>query len=38
MPKLLFARPPQDATDEERQIRKLAGARHAPADWIRGRG
>jgi transposase len=34
MPKLLFARPPFDAV-EERQIRKLAGARHAPADWIR---
>jgi transposase len=34
MPKLLFARPPLDAA-EERRIRKLAGARHAPADWIR---
>jgi transposase len=34
MPKLLFARPPLDAA-EERKIRKLAGARHAPADWIR---
>src|SRR3954469_12063868 len=34
MPKLLFARPPVDAV-EERTIRKLAGARHAPADWIR---
>jgi len=34
MPKLLFARPPLDAT-EERQVRKLAGARHAPGDWIR---
>jgi len=34
MPKLLFARPPIDAV-EERTIRKLAGARHAPADWIR---
>ncbi len=33
MPKLLFARPPLDAA-EERKIRKLAGARHAPADWI----
>ncbi|MEU7458249.1 helix-turn-helix domain-containing protein [Streptosporangium roseum] len=33
MPKLLFARPPLDA-DEERKIRKLAGARHAPGDWI----
>src|SRR3954452_25319086 len=34
MPKLLFARPPLDAV-EERKLRKLAGARHAPADWIR---
>src|SRR3954452_6563567 len=34
MPKLLYARPPVDAV-EERKIRKLAGARHAPADWIR---
>ncbi|MEV7012254.1 helix-turn-helix domain-containing protein [Streptosporangium sp. NPDC051022] len=34
MPKLLFARAPKD-TVEERKIRKLAGARHAPADWIR---
>jgi transposase len=34
MPKLLFARPPRDVT-EERQIHKLAGARHAPGDWIR---
>src|SRR3712207_9164129 len=34
MPKMLFARPPVDAV-EERRIRKLAGARHAPADWIR---
>src|SRR5690242_7565392 len=34
MPKLLFARPPRTAT-EERQIRKLAGACHAPGDWIR---
>jgi transposase len=34
MPKRLCARPPQDAT-EERQIRKLAGSRHAPGDWIR---
>ncbi|MEV4187476.1 helix-turn-helix domain-containing protein [Streptosporangium canum] len=33
MPKLLHARPPLDA-EEERQIRRLAGARHAPADWI----
>src|SRR3954451_19418348 len=34
MPKLLFARPPADVV-EERKIRQLAGARHAPADWIR---
>ncbi len=34
MPKLLRARPPQDLV-EERQIRKLAGSRHAPGDWIR---
>src|SRR3954470_14151307 len=34
MPKLLFARPPLDAV-EERKVRKLAGARHAPGDWIR---
>jgi transposase len=34
VPKLLFARAPKD-TAEERKIRKLAGARHAPADWIR---
>jgi transposase len=34
MPKLLFARPAQDAT-EERQVRKLATSRHAPGDWIR---
>ena len=33
MPKLLHARPPQDAA-EERQVRHLAGSRHAPADWI----
>jgi len=33
MPKLLHARPPQDA-DEERQVRQLAGSRHAPGDWI----
>ncbi|WP_031170497.1 helix-turn-helix domain-containing protein [Streptosporangium roseum] len=33
MPKLLFARPPLDAA-EDRKIRKLAGARHAPGDWI----
>jgi len=34
MPKLLFARPPRDAT-EEGQVRKLAASRHAPGDWIR---
>jgi transposase len=34
MPRLLFASPPLDVA-EERTIRKLAGARHAPADWIR---
>src|SRR5258706_3247909 len=33
MPKLLFARPPADA-EEERKVRKLAGSRHAPGDWI----
>jgi len=33
MPKLLFARPPQDAA-EERQVCKLARSRHAPGDWI----
>src|SRR5437588_9472408 len=33
MPKLLCARPPQDEK-EERQLRKLAGSRHAPGDWI----
>ncbi|HEX7164741.1 MAG TPA: helix-turn-helix domain-containing protein [Trebonia sp.] len=32
MPKILKARPPHD-DGEERKIRKLAGARHAPADW-----
>ena len=34
MPKLLRARPPLD-DKEERQVRKLAGSRHAPGDWIR---
>src|ERR671916_2183078 len=34
MPKLLCARPPLDA-DEECRVRKLAGSRHAPGDWIR---
>jgi transposase len=33
MPKLLFARPALDPK-EEQQIRKLAGSRHAPGDWI----
>ncbi|GAA2581718.1 hypothetical protein GCM10010399_09390 [Dactylosporangium fulvum] len=33
MPKLLYARAPVDA-EEERKVRKLAGARHAPADWV----
>ena len=32
MPKFLRARPPQD-DGEDRKIRRLAGARHAPADW-----
>src|SRR6266516_167786 len=34
VPVLLFARPPLDAA-EAHTIRKLAGARHAPGDWIR---
>jgi transposase len=33
MPMFLYARPAVDAV-EEQKIRKLAGARHAPADWI----
>ena len=33
MPTMLRARPPLDEA-EEQKIRKLAGARHAPADWI----
>lgn len=33
MPKLLRARLPEDPA-EESKIRKLAGSRHAPADWI----
>ncbi len=33
MPRLLRARLPKDA-EEERKIRKLAGSRHAPGDWI----
>jgi len=31
-PKILRAHPPHD-DGEERKVRKLAGARHAPADW-----
>src|SRR6266542_700102 len=34
VPVLLFARPPVDPA-EEHTIRRLAGARHAPGDWIR---
>jgi transposase len=30
---VLVARPPRDER-EERQVRKLAGSRHAPGDWI----
>src|SRR6516165_7574722 len=33
MPKLLQARPAHDE-NEARQVRQLAGSRHAPADWI----
>jgi transposase len=33
MPKLLRARPPQDAT-EARRVCTLAASRHAPGDWI----
>jgi transposase len=33
VPKFLRARPAQD-DGEDRKIRRLAGARHAPADWI----
>jgi transposase len=33
MPRFLYARSAVDAA-EEQKIRKLAGARHAPADWI----
>ncbi len=32
MPRFLCARAPQDPA-EEKKIRQLAGARHAPADW-----
>src|SRR5215471_18318694 len=33
MPKILRVRGPQDKK-EERWVRKLAGSRHGPADWI----
>lgn len=33
MPKVLSARPASDVA-EESKVRRLAGARHAPADWI----
>lgn len=33
MPKVLRVRPPQDER-EARWVRKLAGSRHGPADWI----
>ncbi|MGH7429342.1 MAG: helix-turn-helix domain-containing protein, partial [Candidatus Methylomirabilaceae bacterium] len=33
MPKFLYAHPPRDA-EEERAVRKLSNARHAPGDWI----
>ena len=33
MPKLLYARMPEDA-EEERKVHKLAASRHAPGDWI----
>jgi transposase len=33
VPKLLHARVPEDP-EEESKIRKLAGSRHAPGDWI----
>ncbi len=32
VPKFVRARPPLDDS-ESRKIRRLAGARHAPADW-----
>jgi hypothetical protein len=37
MPKIVRARPPHD-DGEERKIRKLAGARHAPGDSEPGQG
>jgi transposase len=33
VPKLLYARTPEDA-EEERKIHKLSRSRHAPGDWI----
>jgi transposase len=33
VPRLLRGRRPEDA-EEERKVRKLAGSRHAPGDWI----
>jgi transposase len=33
MPKILRVRAPQDEKEEKR-VRKLAGSRHGPADWI----
>lgn len=33
MPKLLNARAPE-GVEAERKVRKLAGSRHAPGDWI----
>src|SRR5256714_13753923 len=33
MPKILRVRAAQDAK-EEKQVRKLAGSRHGPADWV----
>jgi transposase len=33
MPKIVRVRAPQDEK-EEKQVRKLAGSRHGPADWI----
>jgi transposase len=33
MPALVFARPAVDG-DEQARVRKLAAARHAPADWV----
>ena len=34
MPKLLRARAPRNAEEEEYKIHKLARSRHAPGDWI----